>query len=60
MPENNHMDFGVDLLPVTDKGYSLGKSDKRWKIFADEIDGTIKANNIMPILSKDFTTGKYG
>lgn len=60
MPDNNHMDFGVDLLPVTDKGYSLGKSDKRWKIFADEIDGTIKANNIMPILSKDFTTGKYG
>ena len=39
MPDNKHMDFGTDLLPLTNGGYFLGKTDKRWKIFADQING---------------------
>lgn len=30
---NNHIDFGVDLLPATDLGYNLGNANQRWKIF---------------------------
>lgn len=57
---NNDMNFAVDLLPSATNTYNLGNTNKRWKIFANEIDGTIKANNITPILSASFTTGKYG
>lgn len=27
---NNHLDFGVDLLPATTETYDLGNSDKKW------------------------------
>lgn len=27
---NNHLDFGVDLLPATTETYNLGNSDKKW------------------------------
>ena len=39
MPDNPHMDFGADLLPVTSGGFSLGTTLKKWKIFADQING---------------------
>ena len=32
---NNHIDFGVDLLPVTGDTYYLGADGKKWKIFGD-------------------------
>lgn len=37
--ENNNMNFGVDLLPVTNDYYYLGKTNYKWKIFASEING---------------------
>lgn len=39
MPDNNHMDFGVDLLPVTSATYFLGSSSKKWNIFVEQING---------------------
>lgn len=39
MPDNNHMDFGVDLLPVTSAAYFLGSSSKKWNIFVEQING---------------------
>lgn len=47
MPDNNNMNFGVDLLPVTNNSYYLGKSDKKWKIQASEINGKdISSSNV--------------
>ena len=39
MADNNHLDFGLDLLPVTDDTYYLGKSGQEWKLYASEING---------------------
>ena len=36
---NDAMNFGVDLLPITDATYNLGDSDHKWNIFGD-ITGT--------------------
>lgn len=47
---NNSMNFGVDLLPVTDTTYYLGSNEKRWKIFADEING-LNFNEVDPHFS---------
>ena len=47
---NNSMNFGVDLLPVTDTTYYLGSNEKRWKIFADEING-LDFNEVDPHFS---------
>jgi hypothetical protein len=30
MADNNHLDFGVDLLPATTEIYNLGTSGKKW------------------------------
>lgn len=30
MADNNHLDFGVDLLPATTETYNLGTSTKKW------------------------------
>lgn len=33
---NNHIDFGVDLIPnSTTKQYALGSSTKKWKIYGE-------------------------
>ena len=37
MPDNNNMNFGVDLLPVTTGTYSLGSNSLRWILHADSI-----------------------
>lgn len=44
---NNHLDFGVDLLPVTDELYNLGSSDKKWNLYANQISGLDKFNAII-------------
>lgn len=53
MPDNNNMNFGVDLLPVSDNTYYLGKTgttNKRWKIYASEINGkNITGSNIATV-----------
>lgn len=47
---NNHLDFGVDLLPVTTDTYNLGTPEKKWNIY-----GTLKSDNIVPISSKTYS-----
>ena len=36
---NNNMNFGVDLLPISDKNYNLGSSDKKWNLYVNQING---------------------
>ena len=39
---NDAMNFGVDLLPITDATYNLGDSDHKWNIFGD-VTGTAES-----------------
>lgn len=40
---NNHIDFGVDLLPSSNLGFNLGSSNKKWNIFGNVNDLTLTA-----------------
>ena len=42
-----NMSFGVNILPKTNNAYTLGNSDYKWNIFANQINGT----NISDIIS---------
>lgn len=39
-----NMNFGVNILPKTNNIYSLGNSDYKWNIFANQINGTDVSN----------------
>lgn len=45
---NNHMDFGVDLLPSTDKAYVLGSPEKKWQIYS--VPGVIDSRSYTGII----------
>ena len=35
------MTFGVNLLPTTDKDFSLGSSNKKWNVYSNKINGLV-------------------
>ena len=43
-----NMTFKASLLPNSDLGYSLGSSDKRWKIYGSLQDPNLSTSNMFP------------
>ena len=48
-----NMSFGVNVLPKTNNTYTLGNSDYKWNIFANQINGT----NISDFMNKSALDG---
>ena len=46
---NNHMDFGVDLLPTVNDTYTLGSNDKKWRIYS--VPGVIDTKTYTDIIA---------